>query len=403
MNFMKLSPSTLELPPPDATARAHSERLGSLIRGEIDANDGRISFARYMDLALYAPGLGYYSAGARKFGAAGDFVTAPEISPLFAYCVARQCRQVLREIGHGDILEVGAGSGIMACDILRALEQQDSLPEHYFILEVSAELRERQYATLKKEIPDLLKRVSWLEALPLSGWRGVIVANELLDAMPVHRFQIEHNGARELCVAWHDNKFVWQSAALTDPALAGRTEAIEKELSEHGAGLAPGYQSEINLAATAWIHSIAAILEAGLLLIVDYGFPRREYYHAQRSSGTLMCHYRHRAHADPLILPGLQDITAHVDFTALAEAADEAGLTVAGYTTQAAFLLACGLAGMAADLDSEDVRERVARAQQIKKLTLPGEMGELFKVIALTRTIDTPLLGFSLQDLRGRL
>ncbi|MEO7601487.1 MAG: SAM-dependent methyltransferase, partial [Gammaproteobacteria bacterium] len=169
---MKLSPSTLELPPPDATARAHSERLGSLIRGEIDANDGRISFARYMDLALYAPGLGYYSAGARKFGAAGDFVTAPEISPLFAYCVARQCRQVLREIGHGDILEVGAGSGIMACDILRALEQQDSLPEHYFILEVSAELRERQYATLKKEIPDLLKRVSWLEALPLSGWRG---------------------------------------------------------------------------------------------------------------------------------------------------------------------------------------------------------------------------------------
>jgi len=400
---MNPSLATPELPLPDAIARAHSERLASLIRGEIEANGGRISFARYMELALYAPGLGYYSAGARKFGAAGDFVTAPEISPLFARCVARQCEEVLRALGQGNILEIGAGSGIMACDILRALEQQDCLPEHYYILEVSAELRERQYTTLQREIPTLLGRVSWLDALPLSGWRGVIVANELLDAMPVHRFQIEQNGVRELCVAGQESKFVWQSAALTDPALAVCIEAIEKDLSDHGAGLAPGYESEINLAATAWIHSIAAMLEAGLLLIVDYGYPRHEYYHAQRSNGTLMCHYRHRAHADPLILPGLQDITAHIDFTALADAADAAGLTVAGYTTQAAFLLACGIAELAVDLELEDARERVTRAQQIKKLTLPSEMGELFKVIALTRTIDMPLLGFNLQDLRGRL
>ncbi len=400
---MKPRLTTLELPLPDAIARAHSERVESLIRGEIAANGGRISFARYMELALYAPGLGYYSAGARKFGADGDFVTAPEISPLFAHCVARQCEQVLRALGQADILEVGAGSGIMAGDILRALEQQDCLPKYYYILEVSAELRERQYATLKREIPALLGRVSWLDTLPSSGWRGVIVANELLDAMPVHRFQIKQNGVRELCVAGQDNKFVWQDAALTDPALTACIEAIEKDLSDHGAGLAPGYESEINLAATAWIHSIAAILEAGLLLIVDYGYPRHEYYYAQRSSGTLMCHYRHRAHADPLILPGLQDITAHIDFTALAEAADAAGLAVAGYTTQAAFLLACGIAELAAELDSEDIRARVTRAQQIKKLTLPSEMGELFKVIALTRTIDMPLLGFNLQDLRGRL
>lgn len=386
---------------PDAEAAAHSERLATLIRMEIAQAGGCISFARYMELALYAPGLGYYSAGARKFGAAGDFVTAPEISSLFARCLARQVAQALRALGRGDIIEAGAGSGVMACDLLRELEALDCLPERYFILEVSASLRARQRALLQERAPQLLGRVTWLDELPQTPWRGVVLANELPDAMPVHLFRMEHDGASELYVSWHNDKFTWRDGALSHAALQERITAIVAELREQGEELPSGYRSEINLAAEGWVRSIAAQLEAGLLLIIDYGFPRREYYHPQRAAGTLLCHYRHRAHADPLLWPGLQDITAHVDFTALAEAASGAGLHVAGYTTQASFLIACGLMDLAAQ--SPDLRQRVEIAQQIKKLTLPGGMGELFKAIAFTRALDVSLQGFALQDLRGRL
>ncbi|MEO5702498.1 MAG: SAM-dependent methyltransferase [Gammaproteobacteria bacterium] len=401
---MKLTLSVRELPAPDASATAHSERLQAVIREEIIFHGGQISFARYMELALYAPGLGYYSAGARKFGVQGDFVTAPEISPLFARCIARQCQQVLRELGSADILEIGAGSGIMACDILRELDVLQSLPAHYFILELSAELRERQYNTIKHEIPDLSQRVIWLDALPPAGWRGVVLANELLDAMPVHRFYVGEQGAGELYVGWEDSKFVWRRGAVSSPWLKQRIEAIERELGDsYDAGFPSGYESEINLAADCWLGSVASLLEAGLLLVIDYGFPRREFYHPERSTGTLMCHSRHRAHADPLVLTGLQDITTHVDFTAVAEAGVEGGLTVAGYTTQASFLLGCGLGDMLKALDVDNLAHRLKFAQQIKTLTMPSEMGELFKVMALTRNIDMPLLGFGLQDMRGRL
>ncbi|MDX1252392.1 MAG: SAM-dependent methyltransferase [Gammaproteobacteria bacterium] len=385
--------------PPDSDTQAHSERLQILIRTEIERGDGQITFARYMDLALYAPGLGYYSAGACKFGEAGDFVTAPELSPLFSRCVARQCRQVLAGLGAGDILEVGAGTGALAAEVLRELEALDCLPGCYFILDLSAELRQRQRETLEQRAPHLLDRVRWLDRLPGSGFTGVVLANELLDAMPVHLFRMEEEGPQELYVGAEDERFVWRNGPLSDPRLGERVAAI---IEEQGP-LSPGYTSEINLAAEGWVRGLAEWLARGTVLIIDYGFPRREYYHHERSDGTLMCHHRHRAHPDPLILTGLQDITAHVDFTAVAEAAVEVGLAVAGYATQAYFLLGSGLMEMAGQSHPDDTRQHLALTQQIKKLTLPSEMGELFKVIALTRGIDLPLIGFSFQDQRGRL
>ncbi len=394
---------SLDLPAPDAIASAHSQRLAGLIHSEIAAAGGQINFARYMELALYAPGLGYYSAGAQKFGEQGDFITAPELSPLFARCLARQCQEILCELQQGDILEAGAGSGILAADLLSELQRLACLPEHYFILELSAELRVRQEKLLREKVPELFDRIVWLERLPPHGFRGVVIANELLDAMPVHRFQIEDQGARELYVASEKNKFVWRMDSLSEPALRQRIQTIASMLQEQDELLQAGYQSEINLAAEAWLASIAALLETGVVLIIDYGFPQREYYHPDRSMGTLMCHYRHRAHGDPLILPGLQDITSHVDFTALAEAGCGAGLDLSGYTTQGHFLLGCGLTEIAENIAAPDMRQHLETAQQIKKLTLPSEMGELFKVIAFTRGVETSLCGFSLHDARGRL
>ncbi|MEK7323620.1 MAG: SAM-dependent methyltransferase [Pseudomonadota bacterium] len=390
--------SVADLPPPGAEAEAHSARLRELIVAEIAAAGGAISFARFMELALYAPGLGYYSAGARKFGAAGDFITAPELSPLFARCVARQCAQVLHGLGQGDVLEVGAGSGVLAADLLAALAELGSLPEQYFILELSADLRERQQRLLRERVPEWSSRVVWLNRLPAAPFRGVVLANELLDALPVHLFTIAEMGPRELLVGETGGTLQWRLAPLTDARLQTRIDAIHQELSEEQ--LPAGYTSEINLAAEAWLRSMADVLQAGAILLIDYGFPRREYYHPQRAGGTLMCHYRHRAHGDPLIMLGLQDITAHLDFTALAEAALEVDLTVAGYTTQGAFLLATGITEQ---LAATAAAQQLQRAQEVKKLTLPHEMGELFKVMALTRGVDEPLLGFAWRDLRTKL
>lgn len=359
------------------------------------AAGGAISFARYMELALYAPGLGYYSAGAQKFGHAGDFVTAPEISPLFAAAVARQCAEILRLVEGGEVLEVGAGSGVLAADMLVALAELNSLPARYSILERSADLRARQQALLSERVPQYLDRVLWLDRLPERSLRGVVFANELLDALPVQVFTLTEEGPRKLCVAQTQGELHWQ-AAPCGAALQRRIDALSRELG----GLPVGYTSEIHFAAEAWISSVAQVLEQGVVLLVDYGFPRREYYHPQRVSGTLLCHYRHHAHEDPFLWPGLQDITAHVDFTGIAEAAAAAGLDVAGYTTQGAFLLACGITELLSVYEGD---ARLRLAQGVKKLTLPHEMGELFKVLALARAIDAPLLGFALRDLRARL
>lgn len=384
------------LPSPDPVAQAHSVRLQQIIAEEMSAAGGCLTFARFMELALYAPGLGYYSGGSLILGGEGDFITAPECSPLFARCLARQVEQVLIALGEGDVLEVGAGSGAMAADLLESLAAAACLPRHYFILERSGELRARQQILLRERLPHFYGRIVWLTRLPKSGFRGVVVANELLDALSVHCFTLTEEGIAELYVKRDGEQWQWCLGTPSSAELAERIETLRCNLN-----LGVGYTSEISLAADAWIRSIADILAAGMLLLIDYGFARREYYHPERSNGTLMCHYRHRAHDDPFILVGLQDITAHVDFTAMAEAGYGAGLDVAGYTTQAAFLLAAGITQL---LDNAaDDMTRLEQAQWVKKMTMPHEMGELFKVLALTRGVDEPLLGFTLRDLRDRL
>jgi SAM-dependent MidA family methyltransferase len=386
------SPDPHALPPPTAEEQAHSARLQQRLREEIAACGGSISFARFMELALYAPGLGYYAAGKHKFGAPGDFITAPEIGSLFARCLARPCRSILAQLGGGDILEAGAGSGALAADLLLELEALDRLPERYLILELSDELRDRQAETLRCKAPHLLKHIRWLDTLP-GSFRGMVLANELLDAMPVERFRITKDDVQQLHVAWENDRFVWREKQA-DEAIWRRIEPL---------ALPPGYTSEINLQAEAWVRSVADILKQGVMLLVDYGFPRAEFYHPQRSDGTLMCHYRHRAHDDPLTLIGLQDITAHVDFTAIAEAGTGTGVSLLGYTSQAAFLIGCGLEQLMSVSDPEDVRTHLGLTQQVKKLTSPHEMGELYKVIALGRGVREPFPGFAGHDRRGRL
>lgn len=388
-----------DLPALDADAAAHGATVAERIREEIEAAGGAITFARFMELALYAPGLGYYSAGSRKFGAAGDFVTAPEISPLFARCLARTVAPVLESLGGGEVLEIGAGSGRLAADMLLGLEQLQAVPQRYRILELSGELRRRQEETLAAAAPHLVGRVAWLDEWPATGFRGVVVGNEVLDAMPVTKFRLAAHGPVEVGVRWEGGGFAWTELPVS-PALREAIEALRRDAR---AEWKVGYESELNPALDSWVGSLATMLEAGLVLLIDYGFPRREYYHADRRGGTVMCHFRHRAHPDPLVLAGLQDITAHVDFTAVAEAARTAGLDIAGYTTQANFLLGSGIEGMIQD-ERLSSQERIALAQGIKKLVLPSEMGELFKVIGLSRELDrTRVAGFSLRDLRAAL
>lgn len=383
------------LPSPSQAALAHSQRLVEQIVQAIKKSSGVLPFTEFMTQVLYTPGLGYYSAGLRKFGTKGDFVTAPEISPLFSHCIAKQCQPFLAAFDQSVILEFGAGSGIMATEILKALERLNCLPHQYLILEVSAELRQRQQTTLQTQIPKLFNRIHWLDRLPSQPLSGVILANEVLDAMPIYRFRLDENVVTEFYVSYQDSQFVWQYLPTTNQSLQIAVESLRHQLPV-------GYISEINLALPAWLQSVADSLLAGLILLIDYGFPQREYYHSQRNQGTLMCHYQHYAHDDPLILIGLQDITAHVNFTAVAEAAMAAGLSVAGYTNQANFLLACGLIELLSALDSNNTPAYLQQAQAAKTLILPSEMGELFKVIALTRHWDKPLLGFS-HDERIRL
>ena len=385
-----ISRTIADLPLPAPEALAHSHKLATHIRTEIAATGGHIPFARYMELALYAPGLGYYSAGARKFGAVGDFVTAPELSPLFSRCLARQCAEVLGALGGGSILELGAGSGVMAADILLELEHLGALPEHYLILEVSADLRERQRALLGERAPKLLPRVRWLDALP-DGHVGLMLGNEVLDALPVRRFRKTAQGYQEFCVAADSEGFRWE-LAMADVPFGTALANLETTLA---APLPAGYESELCTLLPAFMASLAASLERGALLLMDYGYPRRAFYHAERGMGTLMCHYRQHAHPDPFLYPGLQDITAHVDFTAVAETATAAHLDFAGYTTQAHLLMALGIAGMS----QGDMR----LAQQVKLLTLPEEMGERFKAIGFTKGMDLPLSGFRLRDLSRQL
>ena len=385
------------LPALTAEEQRHNEALTGLIRAELAAAGGWLSFERFMDLALYAPGLGYYSAGSWKLGAGGDFVTAPEASALFGLCLARECAAVLAATG-GGILELGAGSGALAATLLSALEAQGALPERYAILEVSADLAARQRARLDALAPRLRERVVWLERLPQAPFAGVILANEVADALPVRRFSVRAGAVVELGVTGGAAGALTGAERPPDAALADACRA----LPAYPAGALPeGYTSEVNLRLAPWIATLGECLGRGVLLLIDYGLPRAHYYHPQRTAGTLRCHFRQRAHDDPFINLGLQDITAWVDFTRVAEAAAEAGLAVSGFATQAAYLLALGLERMVSE--APDTRGRAQLAGEARRLIMPEEMGEAFKVMALTRGYDAPLAGFALQDLRRLL
>ena len=365
---------------------------------------GWIRFSEFMNIALYEPGLGYYSGGLQKFGEKGDFITAPEVSPLFGQCLANQIAEVLQNLAASSaedcfVIEFGAGSGILAVDILLALESLDALPEKYLILELSAELQHRQQETIKKRAPHLYNRVQWLEQLPDVS-NAVVIANEVLDAMPVECFRVDGDNAIEslMVTVEEGNKLVAKYVA--DENTGERIKSIQQRSEIE---FDQGYRSEINLALHGWLSALESKTNKAVILLVDYGYNEKEYYHPDRTEGTLMCYCQHKAHDDYFWWPGLQDITAFVNFTDVAYSAVDLGLEVSGYTTQAAFLLANGLSELHASQVTDDVQQQIKLSQQIKTLTLPSEMGERFKVIALTKNYEEPLKGFSMLDLRNRL
>lgn len=374
------------LPPPPADAAQHSHRLAEHIAAAIVQAGDWIPFSKYMDLALYAPGLGYYAAGARKFGAEGDFITSPEISPLFAKCLAMQARGVLAQVG-GDIFELGPGSGVLAADLFGEMKAMGAPPDRYVLLEVSPDLRERQRALIASRHPQDMDRFVWIDTLP-ETIRGVVIANEVLDVVPFALVHREAGGTiLERGVGLSEAGFAWEDQPIPEGELLRRARGV----------LPPGdyeYLTEVGLAAEGLVRTISAALEAGVALFIDYGFPQREYYHPQRSMGTLRCHYRHRFHGDPFFLPGLQDITAHVDFTAMGAAAESAGCEVLGFTTQAYFLISCGLAVLVSGGDPNMTLSRLKATSAVHRLISPSEMGELFKVLAFGKGINGPLLGF---------
>jgi SAM-dependent MidA family methyltransferase len=390
-----VSPRELEL---DAAAAEHGRRAREYLRIEIEAAGGGLSFERFMDLALYAPLVGYYSGGAQKFGAGGDFTTAPEISGLFGACVAVQCAEILKRLDTASILEIGAGSGRLAADVLGRLESLRELPERYWILEISAELRHRQREHIARHQPQLLERVQWLDRPPAEPFDGVVLANEVLDALPVARFRWHADAVEELFVGFREGRFVpgWRPAggAMADEC---------RRLSRAGGDWDDGYVSEYCPRLVAWTQAVTRALRNGAALWFDYGLPRAQYYLPERHDGTLRCHFRHRAHNDPFQWVGLQDITAWVDYTLLAEASRQCGFQLAGFTTQAHFLAGTGIDTEMQFTAGNDAHQFAQLANQARQLLLPGEMGERFKAMAWLRGINGPLRGFGLNDLRHTL
>ncbi|HWX29446.1 MAG TPA: SAM-dependent methyltransferase [Steroidobacteraceae bacterium] len=380
------------------TQAEHCARMREYLTELIAAAAGWLPFERFMDAALYAPGLGYYSAGARKFGAGGDFITAPEVSPLFGACLARQCAEILDKLGEGSILEIGAGSGRLAADILLRLETLGVLPARYWILEISADLRERQRRHLAQRAPHLAERLHWLDGPPEGSFDGLILANEVLDALPVTRFRWYRDRVEELGVVIDDGRFAWA------PRPASQAVAqVCRRLAQAGGAWDDGYVSEYCPRLNEWTRSVTGSLRTGAALWFDYGLPRSQYYLPERHEGTLLCHFQHRAHGDPFLYPGLQDMTAWVDYTLLAEASRAAGFALAGFTTQSFFLAGLGVDEEMHAMAGDDAVQFARLANQARQLMLPGEMGERFKAMAWMRGLTLPLSGFALQDLRHTL
>ncbi|WP_458070390.1 class I SAM-dependent methyltransferase [Rhodanobacter sp. BL-MT-08] len=393
------------LPEPSADERAHSDRLVQLLH-EMIAAQGPLSFAQYMERCLYAPGLGYYSAGRTKFGAAGDFVTAPELGEMFARCVVNAVQPTLASLGEeADFLELGGGSGAFAEAALRALAASHTLPRQYLILEPSADLRERQRARLLAHLPpEINARVRWLDRPPEDDWCGVLFANEVIDALPTTRFTVRGGDILEEHVGFDNDGRLQRIDRPADALVSGAVRHIERDL---GAPFVDGYRSEVLPQLPLWIQAIAGSLTAGVMLFIDYGYVRRELYLPERDDGTLMAHYRHRAHNDPLYLPGLNDLTASVDFTALAEAGKSAGFDLAVYLPQASFLIGAGLQDVFQSMQGEADDDHAAYqlAQQVKRLMLPDQMGERFQAMLFCRGLDTLPLSADLlaADQSGRL
>ncbi|HPE58887.1 MAG TPA: SAM-dependent methyltransferase [Thiolinea sp.] len=414
------------LPQPDPEALSHSQALSTRIQARI-RQQGPIPFHDFMHMALYEPGLGYYVAGRPKLGPGGDFTTAPEISALFSRCLAQQCADILAGLAGASLLEFGAGRGVMAAELLQALDGLQQLPQQYLILEPSPHLQQVQHETLQQQAPAHLQRVQWLTRLP-QGFRGVMLANEVLDAMPVALFDIMHGQLRQVQVGLQPDP-ASRLARQHDPSRQHKPEPVPETLCRTSspdwrgthrfpdgipdylhtlAATLPAdlpYCSEFNPLLPGWLSSVAGSLDQGSLLLIDYGYERAEYYHPERHTGTLLCHYRQRVHDNPLLWPGLQDITASVDFTAVAEAGTAAGLVLAGYTTQAQFLINTGLEQQFLHALATDThpQQQYALAQQVRLLTLPQEMGERFRVMAFNKGFTAPLQGFRLGDRMHRL
>ncbi|VAW69307.1 SAM-dependent methyltransferase, MidA [hydrothermal vent metagenome] len=390
----------LDLPEPCEAEKKHSQQLSGHIKQCVEVAGGWLSFDQYMQLALYTPGLGYYSAGLQKFGEQGDFMTSPEVGSLFACSLAQPVAKLLGEIGQAAIIEFGAGSGRLAADLLNELSVLKQLPEAYYIVELSAELQQRQYETLKLQVPELLHCVQWLNHLPQTAINGIVIANEVIDAMPVKRFVLKQGAVQMLGVEvlQQQLQLVYRDA---DDVLLNKIAALMTEIPH--LNKQPEYQSEINMNINPWIASVAKCINQGAVYLIDYGYARSEYYSSERVMGTSVGYYRHRAMDAPLWYPGLQDLTAFVDFTEVAEAALEHGLDVDGYTSQGNFLINCGLADIVEQTVFETEAQRLKILQQMKTLSLPGEMGERFKVMGLSKGLTENIPGFEIRDLRYSL
>ncbi|MCG8324542.1 MAG: SAM-dependent methyltransferase [Thiotrichales bacterium] len=389
----------LPLPEPPADLQEHSLHLKKKIIAEIRENDGSIGFDRYMEMALFDPEHGYYTAGLQKFGRDGDFITAPEVSRVFAYCLANQCRQIMDSTDISAIVEFGAGTGRLALDLLSRLQKLNSAPANYLIMETSADLRRRQQDLLQRRDPDHPSTISWPDTLPGGDINAIVIANEVIDCLPFQRVLAGDAGLLECRVGYADGEFEFVTGELS----ACSRQFSDNYLGDELANIRRGYVTEIHPRYPPWLNSVVESIQQGVILLFDYGYSGREYYLPERTNGTMLCHYRHRVHADPFRYPGLQDITSSVNFSVLSRVASESGIALLGYTTQAGFLLSCGLDKLQEELLESREMQRAQLNREIKTLTMPGEMGERFRLLALGKGFSRSLQACQFRDLSCQL
>lgn len=396
---MSVTENTNSFPPVSSVALANNREVINLLKQAIAKHGGRIRFDQFMEIAMFAPGFGYYDSVNRIFGDDGDFITAPEISSFFGKCLARQVHQLMGVMGHTNILEFGAGSGILAQTILTELEKLGQLPDTYYIYDISPTLRGRQFGKLKRNIPHLLDRVEWLSDIP-QDFNGIIIANEVLDAMPVHRVVFQQNGNhKETYITLKDGKLVQEDGPVSSIEIKNEMDSIMHLRPD----IKDGYRSEINLVVKDWVARVSKMLGQGVVFLIDYGCTRTEYYEPVNSEGKLICYFQHHPHGDPLLYPGIQDVTSHVDFSLVADAFQKQGLNVAGYTNQSFFLAGCGLESLYQELDSSDEKKLDEESRSLERLIMPNAMGEIFKAIAIAKDIDVDLIGFSVSNQKDSL